>query len=453
MINLLFKKEYKKLIEDNKEKLKEEIKIAEKECSEKGLVFQNKPFKIYPCVSILSAEDRNQIQTEAENMINILEKVIRLYSKDKETKEFFMLDDKARELVEINPGYERKIRISRFDTYLVPGQSLFKILENNTDCPAGVIFTGRMLDVMKKVPTIKEYLDHLPPVKEEGIDNSQNFVQTLLDTYEEFKPKSQKPNVGILQLKGKASKEVLEMLNLFSKMNVNAVVVDPREFELKGNHLYHDSLKIDLVWNKINTADFIPLLDLKNDMENYLTACKKQLVCQVNSFQARFITESKLCLAYLSDPLFKHHFTNDERELIQRHIPWSRKLSNGKVEFNNQNLELKELAIKYQDRFVIKTAYDIRGEGVIIGKSVDSDQWKQSLEKYWDEPFILQEFIAAPEIDVPVDEDKLFAPKKFSTDLFVFGGRFQGFGSKISDELKVNIFQNGSKQVLLSLEE
>ncbi|AMA73431.1 MULTISPECIES: circularly permuted type 2 ATP-grasp protein [Aneurinibacillus] len=453
MIDLLFEEQYKQTIENNRHNLPQEIASVVDRCDSEGFVFRNKPFPLYPRISILPVEVRNEIQKEAEKMIDILEKVIELYANDQRTREFFMLGEQAQELVKIDPGYKRKIQISRFDTYLVPGKDVFKILENNTDCPAGVIFTGRILEVMKRISVLDAYLRKLPPLRKEGIDTTDAFIRQLLDTYQEFRPGSEMPSVAILQVRGKESKEVGEMVKQFALLGIEAIIADPRDLQYRRGKLYSGDLAVDLVWNKINTADFIPLLDEAERIKNYLNACKDQAICQVNSFQARFITESKLCMAYLSTPSFSHYFTEEERNVISKHIPWARKLEDGSVEYRGKQIELKQLALEEQERFVIKTAYDIRGEGVLIGCSTPSDRWKEILEECWNKPFILQEFIPAPEIEVPVDDCRSFSKKKFSTDLFMFGGKFQGFGSKISDEFKVNIFQNGSKQVILSLAE
>ncbi|MED0677541.1 hypothetical protein ABEV55_10880 [Aneurinibacillus thermoaerophilus] len=119
MIDLLFEEQYKQTIENNRHNLPQEIASVVDRCDSEGFVFRNKPFPLYPRISILPVEVRNEIQKEAEKMIDILEKVIELYANDQRTREFFMLGEQAQELVKIDPGYKRKIQISRFDTYLL----------------------------------------------------------------------------------------------------------------------------------------------------------------------------------------------------------------------------------------------------------------------------------------------------------------------------------------------
>ena len=117
--------------------------------------------------------------------------------------------------------------------------------------------------------------------------------------------------------------------------------------------------------------------------------------------------------------------------------------------FNDKEYNLKDLAITYKDSFVLKIAYDIRGDGVTIGKSVTQDEWRDLIEKNWNKPFILQEFIEPPTTSIFKSQDHS-EQMKFSLDFFMFNGKFQGFGSKVSNSDKLNIFKGGSKLAIFS---
>lgn len=452
MQRFLYEKDYSRMVVSSGNRLDEEIRELEGRLENDGYVYRNKPFQLYPRVVILSSSDREWIRIEAEKLLAILEKVIRLYEEDTATREYFMLDEAASRLVRIDPGYERKIRISRFDTYLVPGEEGFKVLENNTDCPAGVIFTGRVNSVLRQIPSLSRYLNNIPPLYEEGIHKPDAFINELTSAFAEFSSGSRLRSMAILQLENRVSLEVKEMVKLLRQSGVEAVVTDPRQLSYREGKLYAENQRIELIWNKINTADFIPLLDDFDALSDFIWACEDLAVCHVNSFQARFITESKLCLAYLSDPAFRKHFTEEECRILDKHIPWARKLSAMSSEDNDEQA-FRKLFKLHREKLVLKTAYDIRGDGVVIGLSTPQEKWEQLIDQYWDKPYIVQELIAAPEIPVPAGRGRSLIHKKFSADLFMFGGEFQGFGSKLSDELKVNVFQGGSKQAIFSIDE
>ncbi|PHJ56854.1 hypothetical protein VF14_23990 [Nostoc linckia z18] len=451
MFGLSFEETYQSLISEYASQAYQEIEEIEKKCEDKKNVFRNTPFALYPRVLIVDSHLRSQTIKISEKLLNILEKVIQVFEKDKETQDFFMLDEIAESLVKIDPGYKRKIRISRFDTFLTGDATPFKVLENNTDCPAGVIFTGRIMKLIRQVPTISKLLNNLTLV-DEAIESSLAFVSELLSVYHEFcGTNEQMPTIAILQPHGKVSPESLTMINVFSEYGISSVVADPREFEYKGEYLLFDGKKVDLVWNKINTANFIPLLQDITSIQPFLHACSERAICHVNSFQARYITESKLCLAYLNSSNFQSNFTHEEQDLLKYVLPWSHKLEDGTAQYYGRELEIREIAFEYQSSLVLKAAYDIRGDGVVIGRSLPPDEWKERINICWGKPFILQEFIPPPKVIVPAKEGKNFTFKNFSFDLFMFGGQFQGFGSKISDNEKLNLFQGGSKQPVFSL--
>ncbi|MGF7046234.1 hypothetical protein J2T13_000710 [Paenibacillus sp. DS2015] len=451
MQRFLYEQDYKYMVERSGGCLEEEIRELEGKLEDNGYIYRNKPFKLYPRVVILSSSDRELIRNDSEKLIDILEKVIRIYEKDEITQHYFMLEGLAAKLVAIKPGYKRNIRISRFDTYLVNSGDVFKVLENNTDCPAGVIFTSRVNEVLRQIPSLSSYIKKLPPLHEEGIHKPDSFINELISTFYEFSNGSKLRSVAILQVNNNASLEVKEMVKLLHETGIQSVVADPRNLKYQDGKLYAGHLQIELLWNKINTVDFAPLLTEPEKLTDLISACMDQTVCHVNSFQARFITESKLCMSYLSEPDFRKHFTKDEISLLDKHIPWARKLSGVYENHNGETWNKREYIKLNREKLVLKTAYDIRGEGVDIGLSTSQEQWEKLIDQSWDGPYIVQELVTAPEIQVPIEKNNALTSKKFSADFFMFGGLFQGFGSKLSDELKVNVFQGGSKQAIFSI--
>lgn len=453
MIQERFERAFKTAIDRQGQNLFEQVRRVEDDVARRGLAYRNTAFTLLPRVTVLSSEQRDELSDVAERLINVLEKVIQIFAVDQVTRSYFLLKEHWEELAAIDPLYGRRIRISRFDTYLTRGPERFKVLENNTDCPAGVIFTGRVNEVLKKIPVFAAFLEELPPVRREMIDGPDAFCDELLSAYEEFRGRRQPVGVAVLQVRGKASVETQEMIKLFGQRGLPAVVCDPRDMRYVDGRLTSNGTAVDLVWNKINTADFVPLLEDFEPPEDYIRACSEHTICQVNSFAARFVTESKLCLAYLSDPAFGDRFTPSERTLIDRHIPWSRRLiGDPEVEFCGERYRLRELAVERREDLVLKAAYDIRGDGVTIGRSITQEEWRSLLERRWDRPFILQEFIPPPQLDVPCSDSPIsYELRNFSVDLFMFGGHFAGFGSKLSGQLKVNVFQGGSKQALVSV--
>jgi len=429
----------------------DELQAVEEDFARSGRTFRNVDYPLSPRVLIVSPELRRQAEELGERMIAILERVIDLYLAEEETRRFFMLDSRAEDWVGIAPGYRRRIRISRFDTFLSPEGDGLRILENNTDCPAGTVFTGFVMELARATPTLARFLSALPPLCADPIASPDAFVGALLSAFAEFSGGEAPPErICVLQPGGRATPEVREQLRIFAERQLSAVVADPRKLAYRGGRLLAEDLPVDLVWNKVNTVYFEELEPAS--VAGLIEACRDRAVCHVNSFAARYVTESKLCAAYLSEPRFRAKFSAEDQALLARAIPWTRKLEDGEVRFAGRDYDLKELALERQHGMVLKTSYDIRGDGVTIGRSVSAAEWRERLDRCWGRPFVLQDYVAAPELQVPRRGQAEPGRKRFSLDLFLFDGRFQGFGSKMSEGEKLNLFQGGSKLPIFSLE-
>jgi PhzF family phenazine biosynthesis protein len=448
-----FERAFKETIERHGADLFAQVDRVEDAVAEGGLIYRNKSFPLLPKITVLSARQRDELATLAERLSDLLEKVLRIFATDADTRGYFMLKDSWYDLASIDPGYGRRIRIARFDTYPADAVERLKVLENNTDCPAGVLFTGRVNQVLAMVPAFAVFLRGLPPVFREPIDAPDGFFDALLAAYEEWSGRRAPVGVAVLQLRNRVSPEAHEMIKLLRLRKIVAVACDPRDLRFVAGKLRCGNVAVDLVWNKINTADFVPLLEASDAPEEYLQACRERAVCQVNAFDARFVTESKLCAAYLTEPRFRDHFSAAERALIDTHIPWTKRLvGNPELEFAGSQTSLRQLARGQREDLVLKVAYDIRGDGVTVGRAVSQADWERALERAWDGPYVLQQFVPPRQVDVPcVGSPPGFLPHNFSVDLFMFGGQFAGFGSKLSRQLKVNVFQGGSKQALVSV--
>jgi hypothetical protein len=434
---------------DRGDALFDELQAAEEGFLRSGRTFRNVDYPLAPRLLVVSAGLWHEAERLGRRMIEILERVIDRYLADEETRRFFMLRPQAEELASLDPGYGRRIRISRFDTFLTDGFRRWQILENNTDCPAGTLFTGFVTAVVRSVPTLQQFLAGLPSLREDPIAGPEAFVRTLLGAFAEFSQGDAPPGLTcLLQPDGRASPEVRELAKLLEARGLRAAVADPRQLAYRHGRLRLDGMPVDLVWNKINTVYFEQLDG--GAIAGLVEACRDRTVCHVNSFAARYVTESKLCLAFLSDPRFRPGFGAEDRELLDAAIPWTRRLEDSVVSYGGETCDLRELALARQEELVIKAAYDIRGDGVTIGRAVPPAEWRQRIESCWGRPFVLQEYVKPPELRVPRRGDAP-ATKRFSLDLFMFDGQFQGFGSKMSEGEKLNLFQGGSKLPVLAL--
>ena len=79
---------------------------------------------------------------------------------------------------------------------------------------------------------------------------------------------------------------------------------------------------------------------------------------------------NKLNLALLSEGCETDIFTGEEKEIIRRYVPWTRKIESGLVDFIRSNRE----------SLVIKPGSGYGGTGVCVGRKVAKEQWEYAVK-------------------------------------------------------------------------
>ena len=93
------------------------------------------------------------------------------------------------------------------------------------------------------------------------------------------------------------------------------------------------------------------------------------------------LISNKLNLAILSEHKDSGIFSDEEREIIEKYIPWTRKVKRGTVDYHGSQVELIDFMIENKDRMVIKSGDGLGGKEVVIGHNTDADQWKQDVDE------------------------------------------------------------------------
>lgn len=131
-------------------------------------------------------------------------------------------------------------------------------------------------------------------------------------------------------------------------------------------------------------------------------------------------------LALVSENAGSDEFTEAERELIARHVPWTRRVLPGRTEFRGRTVRLPEDLVELRGEMVLKKATSLGGAYVHIGRYRTDDEWRALIaralrEKDW----VAQEYLET----VPhalQDEERGVAPNDLVWGLFAFGDHFGG---------------------------
>jgi len=95
---------------------------------------------------------------------------------------------------------------------------------------------------------------------------------------------------------------------------------------------------------------------------------------------ARFLSD-KRNLALLSDDTLPNTFTERERALIERHIPWTRILGRSSTTRDGTEVYLPEHALSHRRELVLKRGQSGGGKEVYLGRFTPADTWSALIDR------------------------------------------------------------------------
>ena len=97
-------------------------------------------------------------------------------------------------------------------------------------------------------------------------------------------------------------------------------------------------------------------------------------MCMANALTCK-IPHKKAFFAVLTDERNSAFFSSGERELIARHIPWTRLLDDTKTTRDGNTFGLLEYVRRRRDEFVLKPNDEYGGTGVHLGWENSESEW------------------------------------------------------------------------------
>jgi hypothetical protein len=153
-----------------------------------------------------------------------------------------------------------------------------------------------------------------------------------------------------------------------------------QELNLKGRALFCNYDQLEMV------DDFLFFGDLKIHIlhEQYhgvlspdtMEVFKRGNICLYNGPITNLLS-NKLNLALLSDLQDSDIFTHQERELIKKYIPWTRKITGGDIGFGQDKRKGEDFLRLNREKLVLKFPDGVGGKGIFIGNKTPPDQWEQ----------------------------------------------------------------------------
>ncbi len=178
---------------------------------------------------------------------------------------------------------------------------------------------------------------------------------------------------------------------------------DPSELELRDGAVCHRGQRVDLAYRDYGVVDLLELEEEGVDVEPMRVLLRENRV--ISSIAADL--DQKACWEVLTDPrLCQQYFTSEERQLFQRHILWTRVLSDRRTVLPDGRLgNLLDFARTHHEALVLKPNRAYGGDGIVIGPAVTRDAWEKVLGSALADPddrWVVQHLANIPVREFPV---------------------------------------------------
>lgn len=116
-------------------------------------------------------------------------------------------------------------------------------------------------------------------------------------------------------------------------------------------------------------------------------------VRQYNTPVSYYLSD-KRNLALLSTHQDSELFNDEERSVIHDHIPWSRELVSGAMDFRGHDFKIPEDLIAEKNLFIIKKGQSYQGDDVFVGRTTPRQLWASHVRRALAEgTWVAQEFV------------------------------------------------------------
>src|SRR5271154_5534324 len=321
----------------------------------------------------LSPQDEARVRTVAESIAEIAERVTKAAFEDNSLFEQFHLRPEEARLARIPTGPGPASTASRLDAFLLPDS--LKFAEYNGESPAGPGYSESLSEIFRELPVMKEFAKsyeiHSYPL-------SAKLLDALIQTYVEWGGKTKRPQMVITDFRGVPTWSEFEILKArFEKLGVPVVLAQPQELDFDGKCLSFKGKKIDLVYRRVLINDIVAR---PKECEALVKAYEANAVCVANNFRCK-IPHVKAFFALLTDERNATLFSQKEKDLIRRHIPWTRVVSDASTSHYGEPIDLLAFIRKNRDNLVLKPSDEYGGTGVTLGWETNEKAWDATIEK------------------------------------------------------------------------
>ena len=401
---------------------------------ERGLYFGEHPLSVAVRPQLIEQARWDRAVGAAETVYGALGALERALLADADLRAELDLAPGEEALALAEPGFGSSSSSSRLDSFFADE---IRYVEYNAESPAGMAYTDMLAEVFESMPVMHAFRRHwrLSPLH---VRDRQ--LGCMLRAFDEWRGgRSERPVVAIVDWPGLPTLTEFEMFRAFFESNgVPTHICDPAGLEFRDGVLRADGEPVNLVYRRVLTSE---LLATEDDAHHALRdAYLAGAACVVNSFRAKLL-HKKMSLALLSDERYASLYTPAQREAIERHVPWTRRVHEGPSTRHGQPIDDLAAYVSQRPReLVLKPNDEYGGKGVVLGWTVDVHEWEQAVAVALTQSYVVQEAVPVPREPFPVALDGLKL-LEFSVDMdpYLFDGQVAGTLTRLSSSALLNV--------------
>lgn len=316
--------------------------------------------------------------TEVQDTVYLIRQAVlkiaaRFFNDERVLRQDLGLKDWEIELAAIPTNVIRLSATARMDSFVT--EDSFKFVEINAESPAGIGYMHRMAGIYRDLPVFREFTRRYPV---RFVSPLEHTMMGLVQIYhEQFGGSEELPSFAIVDLldvptihEFKIVKEYLE------SHGYSCEICDPRELEVVDGWVYANGRRIDILYRRLLLSEFYAM---KDECDAFLEGYRAAKTCYLNSFRTKLV-HKKSVFSFLTDPNYTHILSPQQRDAIERHIPWTRILRDHGTTFRGLHVDLLEFVQANRRHFVIKPNDEYGGKGVTIGFASTESEWDEALE-------------------------------------------------------------------------
>ena len=344
-----------------------------------------------------------------------------------------------RELARLDPGFRRSSPLARLDSFVTP--SSYQYVELNAETPAGSAYADRLAEVFLEIPVVRRFQERwmLRP-----FHTGRRLLATLLGCYREAGGREEHPAIAVVDYEDVPTRVEHHMVReYFESQGCPTLVCDPRHLAYEGGRLHHEGRTIDIVYKRLLVNE---LLERRDEVRPLIEAARERSAVIVNPFRCKPL-HKKAIFAVLTDEAVQGLFSEEERAVIRAHVPWTRRVHEGRTGRNGEDVDLPAFILAHRDRLVMKPNDEYGGKGVFIGWEMSDADWASALAAALDSSFVVQERVDLvrqefPEMTAEEGSERgrlRFGEFVVDLDPYVFGGEVEGFLTRLSATSLANV--------------